>query len=262
VYSYHSPGILQQGGTPHLTYTPKNGLNNINFGLDSITIHLVDSLGDSPLVDSTIHFNIIPVDVPPIVTDTSGQTYTAIYNGPPNNVPVVINSLVVTDYYTQEFNDPLLVIISGTFTDSITILGNTSSFGIVQQSATQLKFTGTVQVVNQVLGQGIQWDPNGNSITGTLVLSVSDQGAGGGAPLVTNYTTSINVIVQQDTIAGGFIGLTTLMSAGVLGIYKVLKNKKVIPEEADPWENDELFNATLDNPLFAGSPTTMEPMFE
>jgi len=156
----------------------------------------------------------------------------------------------------------LIVTVSVTATDSIKILGITTSYGITTHSATSFTFTATIPVINAALSQGISWDPDGSSTTGTLVVTVNDQGVTGNGPLTTTHTTSINVVIQSDSIAGGFFGLTSLMSMGVFGVYKLLKKKKVIPEEADPWENDELFNATLDNPLFAGSPTTMEPIFE
>ncbi len=62
--------------------------------------------------------------------------------------------------------------------------------------------------------------------------------------------------VASAGVTAALVGVTTVLSMAVFGTYKVMKNKKLLPEEADPWENDELFDATLDNPLYAGAPVS------
>jgi len=127
-----------------------------------------------------------------------------------------------------------------------------------------IRFVATVGAYNAAIGVGLEFQPASGTTTGTIVIFVNDNGnVGIGGPM--NTTKTINVSINTSGIFGagsGFIGVTTLMSAGVFGIYRALKRKKIIPEESDPWENDEIFDVTEDNPLFVGSPDSLTPLYE
>jgi len=57
------------------------------------------------------------------------------------------------------------------------------------------------------------------------------------------------------------VGLTSAFSAVVFGIYGTLKKKRIIPEEIDPWENDEIFDVTSDNPLYNTTGVSLQPLY-
>jgi len=55
---------------------------------------------------------------------------------------------------------------------------------------------------------------------------------------------------------GAMLGGTGIISTGVYILYRAMKKRKMLPEDANPWEADEGFDNTLDNPLYTGTPTT------
>jgi len=123
-------------------------------------------------------------------------------------------------------------------------------------------------VINNLLGPnfGIGYGSLTASDGSSITIDISDLGAGLNPQDPTKAKSFSLVILLSDPAivaqtgavgaAPGLVGVATLMSMGTYGVYKVMKKKKIIPEEADPWENDTLWDATLDNPLFSGAPGT------
>jgi len=105
----------------------------------------------------------------------------------------------------------------------------------------------------------------------TLAFLVNDNGYYGSGGALT-ATKTIFVILEKQPAGGGsgsgasaggaFVGVTTLLSGTVFGIYGALKKKKIIPEEIDPSENDEIFDVTLDNPIYSGNPDALEAVYD
>jgi hypothetical protein len=71
-------------------------------------------------------------------------------------------------------------------------------------------------------------------------------------------TVTLSALTTLNNAAGalglGLIGVTSAGSMAVFGVYKVMKKRRMLDENADPWENDDIFDATNDNPLFSGLP--------
>jgi len=140
----------------------------------------------------------------------------------------------------------------------------------------QMYFNGTLQAIQTALTSGLMYVPYKNSTSQTNVfnsivdfctLTVNDNGNFGGAnnplsgscTLTVRYTKGPSKNVSDapsGAVAGAVAGSATLVSAGIYGVYKLLKKKKILPEDADPWETDEYFDQTTDNPLYSGTPTT------
>jgi hypothetical protein len=102
-------------------------------------------------------------------------------------------------------------------------------------------------------------------------VSVNDGGSyGTGGVKIGNYTTNVEIHVaswypgELPPIFGAMslVGVTTVVSVSLFAAYRVMKKKNLIPEEADPWENDDLFDATLDNPIYSGATVTMSAVYE
>jgi len=118
----------------------------------------------------------------------------------------------------------------------------------------QLRCTAPLAAINLAFSNGLEFVPRTTG-TGLIQISVNDLQGGSTS---TNITVVISAPGGSSVVAApvtaALVGVTTVLSMAVFGTYKVMKNKKLLPEEADPWENDELFDATLDNPLYAGAP--------
>jgi len=114
-----------------------------------------------------------------------------------------------------------------------------------------------IAVINAAFANGIDYKPRTTG-NGLVTIDVTDNLA------VAAVKQQITIVISAPGGAGvasagvtaALVGVTTVLSMAVFGTYKVMKNKKLLPEEADPWENDELFDATLDNPLYAGAPVS------
>jgi len=127
---------------------------------------------------------------------------------------------------------------------------------------------GTLAGINIALASGLRFDPVGQgeyNVPEAIWLEINDNGnTGTGGDL--NATRIFGVIEEETSSihppgAGpaivGMVGITSLVSLGLFGAYKLMKKKNLIPEEADPWENDSLWDATVDNPLFSAEPPPM-----
>jgi hypothetical protein len=130
---------------------------------------------------------------------------------------------------------------------------------------------GSVSAINSALSRGVCWvgtfvanddSANATSPPGQLTIFANDLGnPTGGANLTASYTiftksynnpsSSLDPSAAGST-TGAFIGLSSLLSGSVYGTYRLLKKKKLLPEDADPWENDDVFDATAENPIYAG----------
>jgi len=105
---------------------------------------------------------------------------------------------------------------------------------------------------------------------GKVTFTVQDHGFfGQEVPLVPKSTTyQVHIFINRtqgvgrSIASGALIGVTTAMSAAVYGAYKAMKKRKLIPEDADPWANDELFDASMDNPIYSGHPTTSTALYQ
>jgi hypothetical protein len=130
--------------------------------------------------------------------------------------------------------------------------------------------SGTLAAFNQVFSRGFSVIHDGINGSPSVTISIDDRGSndGTGSPALfgtISQSIPIDVIVDGGGtgLETGFVGVAGVLSGAVFGAYKYMKKKKLIPEEADPWENDELFDMTLDNPLYSGtSPSSLEAVFD
>jgi hypothetical protein len=154
--------------------------------------------------------------------------------------------------------------------------------GVATETFDDLSFQvqGTLAQLNGAFSRGIRVTPKTCGTPKqfpcnvTVNFLVADNGAFGEGPGAVPKTTTLSIFIPvqrsntpSDEITttasvGALVGVTTLMSLGMFGAYKIMKRRKLIPEEADPWENDELFDATLDNPLYSGATVTMNAVFD
>jgi hypothetical protein len=155
--------------------------------------------------------------------------------------------------------DPSLATEVGLTKTSVTFEGNAA-----------LQYEGTVVAMNQALTNGIVYSYVGGT-NAYLRLFVDDLGSGPITKPAQNVTKTIQLVAATnidrtlETVvgaAGALVGVTTVASIGVYGVYAVLKRRKLLPDEADPWENDELWDATIDNPLFSGVPVQNQPVYD
>jgi len=134
-----------------------------------------------------------------------------------------------------------------------------------------IQFSGTKTAINNALQKGIIFVPSTRG-QGTLTFTVNDNGNfGAGSPLASSFTLFVSITdepqqppqgAEQAAVGAAMVGVTTLVSLSLFGAYKIMKRRKLIPEEADPWENDELFDATLENPIYSGATITMNAVYD
>lgn len=182
------------------------------------------------------------------------QSFTSTTSG------VTITGVSVSD---DSLTFPIIVTLTGTNAQTVSLV-STSGVTYTQNTAVQATIQGTVSAINTALASGIQFVP---TATGTLIIQVNDQGyysevaQGAGPALTTNATVTVTLSAANSlssgpaAVTGAFVGSTGIVSAAVYGVYRTLKSKKVIPEEADPWENDDAFDATGENPLYGNGVT-------
>eukprot|EP01119_Soliformovum_irregulare_P000948 TRINITY_DN1069_c0_g1_i1.p1 TRINITY_DN1069_c0_g1~~TRINITY_DN1069_c0_g1_i1.p1 ORF type:complete len:2760 (+),score=837.80 TRINITY_DN1069_c0_g1_i1:89-8368(+) len=143
-----------------------------------------------------------------------------------------------------------------------------------------LVITGTLNNINAALNVGIRAEPwfrpdpsvfAANLSNCYITLTIKDFGNGGdGTPSAIQYNITKQFRLNYGGTVGstgppagaggavtGLVGVTSLLSLALFGGYRIMKKKKIIPENVDPWENDEIFNATQDNPLFATGPAPL-----
>jgi len=132
----------------------------------------------------------------------------------------------------------------------------------VQNSVCQFTATGSLPALQNMFAlDGIQFVAQRTpALTGdntaVLTMFVNDQGNSPQGGLVLNVTKTANILLHKPGFGDGnpppstgVVGVFGLISFGMFVVYRVLRKKKIIPEEIDPWENDDMFDATVDNPL-------------
>jgi len=241
----------------YLYYQPNPGYSSYGTGPDCYQFQYFTCLFTAGLVLWPEVFTtcVYVVDVNTVPSITLAQsTFSSSSSG------VTISGVSVAD---DSLNYNITVVLTGTNSQSVALVSS-SGINYVQNTASKATITGTVTAINTALASGIQFVPTS---TGSLLIQVNDNGyfseqaQGPGTPLTANATISVTFTTTSSlssgsAATGAFIGSTTIVSAAVYGVYRTLKSKKVIPEEADPWENDDAFDATADNPLYGTSGVT------
>jgi len=136
-------------------------------------------------------------------------------------------------------------------------------------TACSMRFRATKPTINALFASGLTYWPAGTAPAfGRVFIRVDDNGFWGQEASPVNKFVNTSILMNIDSVNNGQIfgqsaqvgsaiaGGTTVISAGIYGLYRLMKRKKLLPEDADPWETDEFFDKTLDNPLFSGTPTT------
>eukprot|EP01114_Cavostelium_apophysatum_P013120 TRINITY_DN310_c0_g1_i2.p1 TRINITY_DN310_c0_g1~~TRINITY_DN310_c0_g1_i2.p1 ORF type:complete len:3659 (-),score=1079.82 TRINITY_DN310_c0_g1_i2:58-10971(-) len=274
-----------------LRYEPHDDSNLVNTGgVDSFVVVASDNFRANP-VTTTIYVQVQPVNSVPkvskccvstteILTDPDAPTCvvadrTKIYylryyavaddiveGGSGGLMTTTINTLGDADYEVSKAEMNRSAYASGIFNMS----GTGSLFSFKSSLATLNQFLQNIPIVPLV--------PYANGAAGktkNFTIIVSDTGNFGTGG-VKNVTIRSKLCLKGGTsgkggstangAASGFVAVTTAMALGIFSIYKILKHKKIIPEDVDPWENDEVFDVTLDNPLFSGNPDILEPVYE
>jgi len=207
----------------------------------------------------------INANLQPVITAQAGASASPDING----VVRPITSVMIMDDATSSQILTLTVTITAIKgTGTVSLVDTT----MVKDTYVQMKggFTvnATLGVLNSVLGtgNGLNYTP-GVPGGGTMTIYVNDNGAGlvPADPTRAQHA-SLNIMLSDPPIvgtissAGALIGVTSMMSMSTYGVYKVMKKRKLIPEDAAPWESDGAWDATTDNPLFSGP--VMEAVFE
>jgi len=270
---------LASGETLKLRYTPAPNFNTpIQTPPDTIKYRLQDTRNFPWPFEETVDLFVTPVNDPPVMTATAT---TGFCDTAPNN-----NFIPATVFLTVADDALPTASLTVTITDSnratsITLI-NAAGATVTTISATQFSVSGTLALLAAALNGGISFLPvacptlTGFPCTGNITWTAQDfgsygEGAGNSQPKTTTFSKSIHIDRYSSAqgpppatqaAVGGLVGVTTLVSISMFGAYRLMKRRKLIPEEADPWENDELFDATLDNPLYSGATVTMNAVFD
>jgi len=277
--TFFAPSILTLSGlnvhnlsNPHITYVPRNGFE----GADSYSVDVDDgvyTLTNKPIISiSVTHHN-----TPPTITSSN---YTTSCCSPQVTLfmrDIVINDDASTNNGVIEFNITNFQHAGyNQETAMLSIMNTSGSTLLFQGGVNNAGYRAPIRSINVNLQSpyGLQYIPRNNAPTNfvdytvNFTISVSDLGQfGDGGPL--NVTKLVFITVHNNFGGGspalqssGFIIATAVLSAAVFVVYVTLKKKRIIPEEIDPWENDEVFDVTSENPLFTGPPGNLEPMYE
>jgi len=248
------------GPTPQVTFRPNSNVNTFLSGPDSFQVQVRD-LDFNPTLYN-IPVNIIAVNTAPQIS--APATLSATFTEPP--IPAQTSDISFADDAADNFGI-VSVSVASFGASSIELIDPSGISGYVS-GQTDLLLTGTIQALNLAFGRGFRFVPNDQTEQGTITITINDNGhhdmTGNVNPLEDQFEIIVNISQELNLLgAAGFIGLTGLMSAGVFGAYRFMKKKKLLPEEADPWENDELFDMTLDNPLYSGtSSVSLDAVFD
>jgi len=235
----------------YLDYVPNPGYSSFGTGPDCFQFqYFTCTFSDFVLWPEVFTGCVYVRDVNTAPTVTVPSEYTL-------SSPSTINIMGVS-VSDDSLNFPITVTLQGTGASAVSLVSQVG-VGYTQNTATSATITGTVVAINSALSQGISFSA---TASGNLTISVNDGGfysevASGPGPVMTGQG-SVAVTIggnksfhSAPAATGAFVGGTSIVSAAVYGVYRTLKSKKVIPEEADPWENDDAFDATSDNPLYA-----------
>jgi len=260
-------------------YVPFANFNTLGAPPVSFTWYFNDAstaLDETGVPVQTAYVTVNAVNDAPVITDTFVGTRTIVM-GYFNN-PLCTTTCETPDPLTvidMTFNDDasaaslLTVTYTATFCRSLTLAAATQAhFGpgqFVQNSNASFTVIGNLVTLQSLFSvDGILFFAQDKTTVPVLhadtnaaiTINVNDGGAtGSGGPLSTIKV--IPVLLKAPVAggggggrgAGGLIGVSSLMSLLIFGVYRFLAKKKIIPEEVDPWENDDMFDATVDNPL-------------
>jgi len=243
----------------YVDYVPAAGYSSFGVGPDCFQYQYLTCSANGAILWPEVFqacFYVQDVNTAPTISLTS-SSFTSGTGG------LTITGVSVND---DSLNFPIKVTLTGTNANSVSVV-NPASVTYQQTSATSAQLTGTVSALNNALASGIQFVPS-SLVTATLQVSVNDQGfysevnQGAGTPLTASATITITVSSGKSlqsgpgAVTGVFIGGTSIVSSAVYGVYRTLRSKKVLPEEADPWANDADYDATDNNPLYGGTGST------
>jgi len=257
-----------------LRFTPDPGYYNDEENPDTIQYTLADVNQAAWQFTETVEFIVNPVnDVPTAdinVTYVAASDLDLTYGF---NIPGIFTVHIEDDALDT---DEVTVTISSTNSEFLELTDTELTGVTVNNLGTTLVVTGTISALNDCFSKTIRfwpdWCPNfAYPCNGTVTVSVNDGGSyGTGGVKIGNYTTNVEIHVaswypgELPPIFGAMslVGVTTVVSVSLFAAYRVMKKKNLIPEEADPWENDDLFDATLDNPIYSGATVTMSAVYE
>jgi len=254
-----SPLILDADSnfTYTLTYTPNPGYYNNPPGsdLDSLLLSVVDGLGLVMFPVAEVDFLVDHPNQQPTITCGStchlNDTITL-------TTPLVVMGISIQDDSSAgDFTTELLVNCTACNISFNSLAG----CQVIGNNTKNLKLLGFLTQIDAALAAGLIYTPV-HTGTDTLYVTFNDLGniSPSGLPHLTatlKFLVTVNPAggTQQSAVfTSAFVGVSSVLSMGVFGAYKIMKKNKLIPEDADPWENDEMFDATLDNPLFSGAP--------
>jgi len=253
-----------------VTFTPAKDRNGDPFTTFRFTV--TDQPFPTSLeVEYTIQVSVIAVNDPPsirlnsrdeiILPDPDSNGFTEIwYNTSMTSdgfVGVVPLNFTASDVDADQ-ND--LTFTAKTSKNSITqiYIPFAGPNGLIEVRGFSVTFTGTLDQINAGLNnmQLERFDSNlGDEL---FTITLNDHGATGlGGPMVYNKTYLLRERFIDQTSGGGSPGVITGAAVGggvgaiaaVFGAYKMLKKKNLI-DSADPWESEDAFQSTVDNPLY------------
>jgi hypothetical protein len=269
---------LASGERLTLRYTPSLNFNTPTATPpDTIKYTLQDTRLFAWPFEETVNLFVTPVNDAPSMSATAT---TAFCDTEPNNNFVPAN-VVLTLLDDAISSASLTVTVNATRAQSIS-MNNVANVVVNTIDSLHFTVTGTLPLLTAAFSSGISFLPNacpplvGFPCTGTMTFVAQDfgsygEGAGNSLPQMTEFSKNIHIDRYNsnqgpppttEAAVGGLVGVTTLVSLSMFGAYRLMKRRKLIPEEADPWENDELFDATLDNPLYSGATVTMNAVFD
>jgi len=191
------------------------------------------------------------------------------------NYPAYNNTIL--DLYDIDINDvdcPSGFTGCGNYSFSLTLVSGPGKIWLPSISglygftntSTSIYFNAPLPVLRATFTAGFFYYAAVSSATmAYLNVTVNDNGNyGSGGPLVASKLLTITVSIGQPPtnysyaapVSGALLGGTGIFSSGVYMLYRAMKKRKMLPEDANPWEADEGFDNTLDNPLYTGTPTT------
>lgn len=257
-----------------LRFTPAADFNTDESAPVRVSYTLRDAFDTNPF-EFYVDISVTGVnDAPKVSVDSGYQAAPADSGKSVEAVPAIITSVVIADDALVD-EGVLQIRVWQIGAVSLTLRGSDDYEGVFSLGANPgtisnpMILEGTLSQLNVAISKGIVFDPVPQLVgqTGAVFLKVNDTGNRGvGGPETTQIFIPIQIVaageLQPIEAAAALVGVTTLLSMGLFGTYKILKRRKIIPEEADPWENDELFDATLENPLFSGSPSTLAAVYD
>jgi len=198
---------------------------------------------------------------PPSVSSSSSYTtpvgsVLSIYN-------ISVSDPDCTPDPSQCTNFNVSISLAGNGTGSI-LMDSVANLLQVVQTSNFISFSGTLPNIQAAFSSSLLYTPPSTTLTAQITVTVFDNGNIGtgnvlsGSTTFSVYTTTSSSSSSSSgpTMSAAFAGGTSVISGSIYGIYRLMKKKKLLPEDSNPWETDEGFDNTQDNPLYNGIPTT------